>query len=217
MLLDNNGFIQLVAGQFSQTTWLEWLGTLTGFACVYLAAKQNIWNWPVAIISVLAYAILFYEYKLYGDAVLQFYFLATSVYGWYYWLKRSNEHLKPVVSLSLRDFAKSVVIIALLSITLGWFLDRYTDSNVPYIDGFCTAMSFAGQFLMTRKVLQNWILWIIVDICYVPLYLYKNLALTAVLYTLFLVLAVMGYVDWRKAYLAGQKDLLPDQKVPEIL
>lgn len=191
---------QLISQQFEQTSWLEWLGTVSGFACVYLAARQNIWNWPVAIISVAAYCILFYDYQLYGDAALQIYFLATSVYGWYYWLKRKEEHARPVVSLTRRDHYKVIGSIILLSALMGLFLNRFTDTDVPYADGFCTAMSFIAQFLMTRKVLQNWILWIIADICYVPLYLYKDLNLTALLYILFLVIAVMGYLEWRKTW-----------------
>ena len=199
MILESS-FWQLIVKQLIETTWLEWLGTISGFACVYLAAKQNIWNWPVAIISVLAYSILFYEYKLYGDAVLQLYFLATSVYGWYYWLKRKEEHAKPIVSLKKNEIIKVILSVVALTIIMGGILDRFTDSSIPYADGFCTSMSFIAQFLMTRKVLQNWILWIIVDIAYVPLYLYKDLALTTVLYIFFLVLATIGYLDWRRTY-----------------
>lgn len=191
---------QLITEQFKQTTWLEWVGTVTGFACVYLAAKQSIWNWPVAIISVAAYCILFYEYKLYGDAALQLYFMGTSVYGWYYWIKRKEAHAKPVVSLSRQGYANTVIAVALLSVLLGFFLKHFTDTNVPFADGFCTAISFVAQLLMTRKVLQNWILWIVADACYVPLYLYKNLDLTAVLYALFLAIALMGYIEWRRTW-----------------
>lgn len=193
-------FRELILNQFASTTWLELLGTISGFACVYLAARQSIWNWPVAIISIIAYAVLFYEYQLYGDAFLQLYFMATSFYGWYYWLKRKEAHLKPIVTLTGGEVLKIALIGVFLAGLLGWFLDDFTDSDVPYIDGFCTALSFIAQFLMTRKVLQNWILWIIVDICYVPLYIYKDLMLTAVLYTLFLALAVMGYLQWKKIY-----------------
>jgi len=190
----------LIVEQLKTTTWLEWLGTITGFACVYLAAKEHLLNWPISIISVLCYAVLFYQYKLYGDAGLQLYFLATAIYGWYYWLKRKHEHQKPVVSLSIKDWIYTLLSIAVLSGLLGWFLDANTDTNVPYADGFCTATSFVAQFLMTRKVMQNWLLWIFVDACYVPLYLYKDLALTAVLYIAFLAIAVMGYIDWRRSY-----------------
>ena len=196
----DNSFIQLFWNQLVQTSFLEWLGTITGFLCVYLAAKQHILNWPVSIISVIAYAVLFYDYKLYGDAVLQIYFLGTAIYGWYYWLKREEQHEKPVASLSGGSYIAVIVAVGILSVVLGAFLDRYTNSDVPYIDGACTATSFVAQFLMTRKVLQNWILWIIVDACYVPLYLYKELALTAVLYSLFLVLATIGFIDWRRTW-----------------
>lgn len=202
MFLDVS-FRELIVNQLANTTWLEWVGTISGFACVYLAARQNIWNWPVAIISVIAYGILFYDYQLYGDAFLQLYFMVTSFYGWYFWTVRKKESdQKPVVTLKGKQLFMVGLTGILLTGLLGWFLDNYTDSNVPYVDGFCTALSFIAQFLMTRKVLQNWILWIIVDICYVPLYIYKELMLTAVLYTLFLALAVMGYMQWKKVYRA---------------
>lgn len=200
MIFCQFAFWQLVWNQLLNTSAIEWFGTITGFFCVYLAAKQHVLNWPVAILSVLAYVFIFFEYKLYGDAVLQLYFLGTCIYGWYYWLKRKENHQKPIVSLSKTEYAGVIALIIVLSFLLGAFLDKFTDTDVPYIDGACTSISFVAQFLMTRKVLQNWLLWIVVDICYVPLYLYKNLALTAVLYTLYLVLATMGYFDWRRTW-----------------
>src|SRR5690606_25052093 len=186
--------------QFLETSALEWLATITGFLCVFLAAKQNIWNWPISIISVLTYLFIFYQHKLYGDAVLQIYFLTTAAYGWYYWTKRNQSNEKPISSLSPREFLLTTLIVLLLSIGLGFLLDHGTDSDVPYDDGFCTAVIFVAQFLMTRKVLQNWLLWVIVDLCYIPLYLYKGLILTAVLYLVFAIIAWNGYRGWRKSY-----------------
>ncbi len=192
---------QILADQFQQTTALEWLGTVTGFLCVYLAARQHILNWPISIISVAAYAILFYQSKLYGNAVLQVYFFGTAIYGWYYWTKRRQEaDKKPIVSFSAPELFATAAAVAVLSGVMGWFLGTYTDTDVPYIDGFCTAMSFVAQFLMTRKVLQNWVIWIIVDICYIPLYIYKGFWLTALLYGAFTVIAIMGYLDWRRTW-----------------
>ena len=191
---------QHIAEEFEQTTWLEWIGALTGVYCVYLAAKQNIWNWPVAIISVVAYTIVFYKSMLYGDAGLQIYFLGTSVYGWYFWIKKKEKHEKPVTSLNTKEYILVIIAIVVLSLLLGVFLKRFTPTNVPYIDGFCTAVSFIAQLLMTRKVLQNWSLWILVNICYVPLYIYKNLYVTAILYIILLVLAWIGHVDWQREY-----------------
>ena len=186
--------------QFKQTTLLEWGGAVTGIYCVYLAAKQNIWNWPVAMISVIAYTVVFFKSQLYGDAGLQIYFLGTSIYGWYFWIKKKEKHEKPVTSLNRREYTLVIIATALGSLLLGLFLKRFTPTNVPYIDGFCTAVSFIAQILMTRKVLQNWALWIFVDICYVPLYLYKGLYVTAILYVVLLVLAWLGHVDWQKEY-----------------
>ena len=194
---------QHIAQEIKQTSWLEWLGAVTGIYCVYLAAKQNIWNWPVAIISVLAYVIVFFKSQLYGDAGLQVYFLGTCIYGWYFWIKKKERHEKPVTSLTNAAYAWIILITIVLSLLLGLFLKKFTPTNVPYIDGFCTAISFIAQILMTRKILQNWALWIFVDICYVPLYIYKNLYVTAILYVILLVLAWLGHVDWKKEYEAG--------------
>jgi len=197
-------FGELILNQLIQTSALEWIGTITGFLCVYLAAKENILSWPISIISVLAYSVLFFQYHLFGDAALQVYFLGTAIYGWYFWRKNKQQDQKPVVSLSQREYILVGAAITILSGLLGLFLDYFTPTDVPYIDGTCTAISFVAQILLTRKVLQNWILWIIVDIMYVPLYLYKELALTAILYVVFLFIAAMGYKDWRKTWKTAQ-------------
>lgn len=193
-------FWLLFRDQLIQTSALEWFGTITGFLCVFLAAKQSILNWPIAILSIAAYSVLFFQYKLYGDAALQVYFLVTSVYGWYYWVKRKDEDQQPIVSLNTSQSLKAALSVIILSAVFGVSLDRFTNTDVPYIDGTCTAISLVAQFLLTRKVILNWVLWIVVDICYIPLYLYKNLALTAVLYTLYLILATLGYLNWRRTW-----------------
>lgn len=200
MIILDGSIWQLLVTQFYQTSWIEWVGTISGFICVYLAAKQNIWSWPIALISVAAYSVLFYQYQLYGDAVLQVYFFGTSIYGWYYWTTKNETEQKPIKSLSKSQWLLTLLLIGISTGLAGWILDNYTPTNVPYADGFCTSMSFVAQFLMTRKIIQNWILWIIVDICYIPLYIYKDLVLTAILYALFLWLATMGYLEWRKKW-----------------
>lgn len=191
---------QQLIQEIRNTTLLEWVGAVTGAACVYLAAKQSIWNWGVAIISVLAYTVVFYKNQLYGDAVLQMYFLSTSVYGWYFWLKKIEKNEKPITSLTTKELALTALATMALALALGVVLDKFTPTNVPYIDGFCTAVSFVAQLLMTRKVLQNWALWVFVDACYVPLYIYKSLYLTALLYVVLFVIAYKGYIDWNKQY-----------------
>lgn len=205
MLLVEIPFFEALITQFHQTSGLEWVGTISGFICIYLAAKENIWNWPVSIISVVAYSFVFYEHQLYGDTGLQLYFLATAFYGWYFWLRKKKADNKPIVRLTGRQWLLTGAAIVLLTFLLSFYLKKYTDTDVPYADAFCTAMSFTAQLLMTRKILQNWILWIIVDICYVPLYFHKHLALTAVLYFVLIILAFTGYLDWKKTYREQQQ------------
>lgn len=187
--------------QFLAITWIEWFGTITGALCVYLAAKENILNWPIAILSVVTYIYIFYNAKLYGDTILQFYFLGTSFYGWYYWSYGKSNSLKserPVSSLEKKDWVVIIIIQIVLSIIIGYLLDKYTDTDVPFVDSFCTVMSFIAQYLMTRKKLENWLIWIFVDIIYIPLYIHKNLLATSVLYFVFLFIALKGYIDWKK-------------------
>lgn len=187
--------------QFRAISALEWFGVITGALCVYLAAKENILNWPISILSVVTYIYIFYQAKLYGDTILQFYFLGTAIYGWYYWSYGKNKSLKserPVTKVKVKEWVIILVILILLSIVGGFLLDQYTDTDVPYIDGFCTITSFIAQFLMTRKKLENWLVWIFVDIIYIPLYIHKDLLATALLYFLFLFIAWLGYKSWKK-------------------
>jgi len=200
MILLTLSIWQHIVQEVENISYLEWIGFVTTIACVYLAAKQNIWNWPVGIISVTTYCLVYYQRQLFGDAALQIYFLGTSIYGWYFWLKKDKTEEKPIVSLPLADMGIILLGTAALSYLLGLFLATYTPTNVPYKDGICTAISFMAQILMTRKILQNWALWILVDICYVPLYISKDLYLTALLYVVLLVLAYRGHVDWRATY-----------------
>lgn len=200
MLLLESSFFQLIADQFIHTIWLEWLGVLSGFICIYLATKENVLSWPISIISVIAYAWVFLEAKMYGDMALQFYFLFTAFYGWYFWIRKKKVDDKPVTNLSGKGWWLAIGSVIILSIVLGLFLDHFTDTNVPYEDGFCTALSFVAQLMLTRKILQNWILWIVVDLCYIPLYIYKNLNLSAIFYAFLVAIAIKGYIDWRRTY-----------------
>jgi nicotinamide mononucleotide transporter len=182
---------------------IEWLGVITGALCVYLAAKENILNWPISILSIACYIYIFYGAKLYGDTILQFYFLFTAIYGWYYWSYGKTKSLKserPITRVKRNEWVFIFLIILIIGLLAGYLLDTYTDTDVPYIDGFCTITSFVAQFLMTRKKLENWLIWIFVDIVYIPLYIHKDLLATAVLYFVFTFIALLGYRDWRQSF-----------------
>lgn len=180
--------------------WLENLAVAFGLVSVYLSTREKISSWPAAIINVGIFFFVFWKAKLYADAVLQIVYLLLSVYGWYEWLFGGANHARLDVSRArMRDWAILVPLAIVFAIGLGTFLARHTDSPVPYLDASLTATSLVAQWMMTRKQLENWVIWIVADIVYVPTFLARHLPSTAVQYAVFLVLAVMGYVSWRKS------------------
>lgn len=180
---------------------LEVTGVITGVLCVYLAAKNVIWNWPFAIVSVSIYILIFFEAKLYADMGLQFYFLGMNIYGWYFWSRKSKSAEKvPVISITSKEIGLSIIGIILFTAVLGFILKQGTDAAFPFIDSFCTACSLVAQVLLARKVLENWLIWIFVDVIYVIVYSAKSLHLTAGMYALYLIIAALGYRDWRRDY-----------------
>ncbi|MGZ3943966.1 MAG: nicotinamide riboside transporter PnuC [Mucilaginibacter sp.] len=190
-----------------QQTWLEIIGVITGLLCVYLAARNNIWNWPIAIISVGIYIFIFMDARLYADMGLQVYFLGMNIYGWYFWSRKPAVEVKtPVVMITMQQAIVSALIIAVITPLLGFLLIKfapilhYTPASYPYIDSFCTACSLVAQVFMARKVLQNWLIWIFVDVVYVGVYIFKHLDLTAGMYFIYVGIALMGYIDWKKDY-----------------
>ena len=181
-------------------TWLEIIGVITGLACVYLAALNKILNWPIAIISVSIYIFIFFDAHLFADMGLQLYFLVMNIYGWYYWSRKSaTEKKAPVMLISRKEIILSVIAITIFTFILGSIL-KYTTASFPFLDSFCTACSLVAQVFLARKVLENWLIWIFVDIIYVGVYIFKGLDLTAVMYAIYVAIALLGYIDWRKDY-----------------
>jgi nicotinamide mononucleotide transporter len=185
---------------WQQQTVIELMGVFTGVLCVLLAAFNNIWNWPVAIVSVGIYIYIFFHTHLYADMGLQVYFMAMNIYGWYFWNnKPATEEKAPVFRISLREIIYSVIATIVFTVFLGSVL-KYTSASFPYLDSFCAACSLVGQVFLARKVLENWLIWIFVDIIYLPIYILKHLDVTAMMYGLYIFIAIWGYFDWRREY-----------------
>ncbi len=181
-------------------TWLEILGVISGLLCVYLAALNNIWNWPIAIISVGIYIFIFLDAHLFADMGLQVYFLVMNIYGWYYWSQKpASENKAPVMLVTRNEIILSAAAIVIFTFILGSFL-KYTTASFPFLDSFCTACSLVAQVFLARKVLENWLIWIFVDIIYVGVYIFKGLELTAIMYAVYVGIALLGYIDWRRDY-----------------
>jgi len=185
---------------WQQQNWPEVIGVITGLLCVWLAAKNNIWNWPFAIISVSIYIFIFFHSHLYADMGLQFYFLAINCYGWYFWSKKPQTEKKaPVILITRKEIIIAIIATLVFTFILGSIL-KYTPASFPYLDSFCTACSLVAQVLLARKVLENWLIWVFVDVVYVGVYVFKGLHLTAVMYAIYVAMALFGYIDWKKEY-----------------
>lgn len=206
MLLDiSSSFAQYLHA----TTQLELVAVVTGFTCVWLAARESIWNFPVAIFSCVLYVFVYFQARLYSDCGLQGLFIVLSLYGWYEWLYGGRGKTELGVSRTTgREWLLGALFAVVFTLSFGYYLRHHTDAALPYLDSFTTAGSIVAQYLLTRKRVENWLLWIAVDVIYVPVLWYKELYPTSLLYALYLGLAAYGYWQWRR-------DLLAPKALPE--
>lgn len=181
-------------------TPLEIAGVVFGLLSVYFSVKQNILTWPMGIVSVSAFGVLFFEIKLYADMCLQVFFLWSCIHGWYFWLYGGEHHsaLK-ITRLTPRQKAGIGAGTIATVVLIGYLFSRFTDASLPYLDSTASGMSVVAQLLMMRKKFEHWYLWIAVDILSIGIYIYKEVYLTAGLYFVFLLLCLQGLRAWRKA------------------
>lgn len=185
--------------------WIEWVAAIAGAVSVFLSTRQKILSWPTAIVNVSLYTFIFYESGLYSDMGLQVVYLILSIYGWYQWL-HGGAHRTPlrVSRATTPVWLVAGAVAVSFWLALGAYTSRLPGVSLPFLDSGLTTLSLVAQWMMTRKILENWLLWIVADIVYVPMYIYKALYVTAGLYAVFLVLAIMGFVQWRRSYLADR-------------
>ena len=188
------------------TSWAEVLGFVTGALNVWLVARQRISNWPVGILNVALLMVVFWTYGLYADAGLQILYVLLGLYGWWSWLYGGQHRTRlEVGDTGPAEWVGLAVAGVALTAALWLFLDRATDSTVPFPDAVTTALSLLATYGQTRKRWESWWLWITADLIYIPLYAYKGLYLTAALYLIFLTLCVFGLQQWR----AARRSLVP--------
>lgn len=179
---------------------LEIVAVILGVANILLIIRRSVWNFPVAIAMVSLYFVIFREAKLYSDAGLQVFFAAVNLYGWWSWHRNKADAGEVIVRRLTRvGYAEWIVASLALIGAWGFFMGSYTGTSLPYWDAAVAMLSVAAQILMTRRFVENWHWWIVVNLISIPLYMVKELYLTAGLYGLFLVLAIAGLVEWRKA------------------
>jgi nicotinamide mononucleotide transporter len=179
---------------------LEIIGTITGLLYIFLSVNQSIWLWPVGIVTSAFQLIVFFQSRIYADMSLQGYYVLVSFYGWYIWkfVKNKDEKKRPVITLGIKDWAYFSLATGVIFIALMLALIRFTDSDVPRIDAFTSALSITGTFLLARKYLENWCVWIVVDTVSAGLYIYKGLFFFAFLYFFLAIISFVGLKKWRK-------------------
>lgn len=177
---------------------LEIIATLSRITCVYLQTKEKIQAWPFGILSVSIASYIFFHSKLYSDLLLHVIYIILNFYGWYMWSSKSTDQENaPILNLSAQGKSMAFLAIVLLTLGLGYFMGTYTDADLFYFDAFTTSGSLVAQFLLAKKYLQNWLIWIVVDMVAIPLYLYKGLYFFAFLFLVYLVICIYGYKQWK--------------------
>ncbi|MEV7232851.1 nicotinamide riboside transporter PnuC [Streptomyces sp. NPDC051020] len=190
-------------------SWTEVLGFGSGALCVWLVARQHLANWPIGIANNLFFILLFTQSGLYADAGLQIVFITLAVYGWWTWTHGGGpgSSALPVRSTTRTEWAWLCAAGAAGTLALTVLLDRATDSTVPFWDALTTALSLAATYGQCRKLVESWRLWIAADVVYIPLYAYKELYLTSLLYVGFLTLCLVGLRNWKLDLAVRQREL----------
>jgi len=194
------------------STMSLWEGAAVIFAIAYLllAVKENIWCWFFAFISTALYTVLFWDVSLLMDSALNVYYMAMAVFGWHQWTRggpadNTESHTLAIQSLTGRQHGIIIVTILLLSSISGYLLNEHSSAAWPYVDSFTTWASVITTYLVTQKYLQNWLYWIVIDIVSVPLYIDRGLGLTALLFVIYIIIAVVGYMNWYKHYRGSEQ------------
>lgn len=192
---------------FFQVYGLEILGTLASIVYLYYSIREKIWCWPWGIVASVVSITIFFTVRLYADMGLQFYYLFISIYGWYYWLhgksKQSGSHVVITRTLSFQWFllllagiGTYILILGVLLYVPDWL--QIEKSSMPYLDALTTAASIIATWMLARKLIEHWLLWIVIDALSMGMYLYKGLYFYAFLFVVYTVGALIGYVEWRK-------------------
>lgn len=182
---------------------LQIVGTLLGLLYLWLEYKANIWVWIVGAIMPMVHGMLYLQSGIYADAAMQLYYVAAGIYGLFVWLRGEKRSEKRVdIQHTPKKWIFSLVAVyVVLHISLYFLLTEFTDSRVPLFDSMSTALSIVAMWMLSRKLVEQWLVWLVVDMISVGLYLYKGIPITAMLYMLYCALAVAGYMRWRKQVL----------------
>ncbi len=180
---------------------IELLGAIFGILYIVFSIRQNILTWPTGLLASVLYTIVFYKSALYATMGLQVYYVLISFYGWYYWLKGNKVNKKsqaPVQFASKKLWLNIAIITALIYSAILFVLIKYSDSEVPFMDSLTTSLSIVATWMLAKKYIENWLVWIFVDFASIGLYIFKGLWPTVILFMVYTVMAFFGYFEWKK-------------------
>lgn len=182
--------------------WLELTGLISGLLCVWLLIRQNIWTFPIGLVYAVVSVAVFTNARLYADVLLSSYYVIMNAYGWYFWLygaprRRTAEHELAVTFMPARQRWVLAALVIVVTGLMGWLLDTRTDAALPYWNSTTTTLSFAAMWMTARKYIDNWIVWLVVDVIAAGVYLVQGIELYALLYLVYLGMAVLGWRAWR--------------------
>ena len=186
--------------EFLSAHWLDITTTVLGLAYILLEYRASVWMWAVGFAMQTLGIVLYYQKGLYADCGMEFYYLSMTVYGWWRWSRprETNPRPLPVSSIPYKDGLRMGLLALFLWAVIYWLLVTFTNSNVPLADAFTTALSIVGIWALAHKYLEQWFIWIAVDVVTSVLYFYKDIPFKASLYALYVVIAIFGYLKWRK-------------------
>ncbi|MFW5700238.1 MAG: nicotinamide riboside transporter PnuC [Cyclobacteriaceae bacterium] len=196
--------LELLKYAIAQFTIIEAVAVFFGVLYIFLAARENIWCWGAALVSVLLYIYICIKAQLYAETGLQIFYLVMAVYGYFQWRKggsnRKEKNELPITTWPLKIHAVVIISGAILVFGLGYFLVNYTNAQLPFLDSFTTIFSMITTYMVTRKKLENWLYWIIIDGAAVYLYIQRDLFITALLFLFYTIIVIFGYFQWLKIY-----------------
>ena len=195
----NDIFQNIKSGFFATSIW-EWLGFLTGVLYVVFISYKKIIAWLFALISSTIYVYLCFKSKLFIETGLQFFYVIMAIYGWFKWNSDQTDNHGIIIKWKPKFHLLNILISVLLVGLLGYIFDSYTNQENPYTDAFSTVFSLAATFMVTKKVLENWIYWIVIDAVCIYLFASRGLFLTSILFFFYTIIAVFGFVQWRREF-----------------
>lgn len=194
--------LQASADAQAQSCW-EYIAVILSLTYLVLAMRQSIWCWPAAFGLASIYAVLFYNSRLYMDSLLQIYYILMAIYGWYTWRYPSSMEQQPQLPIQSWSWPKHVfyiVVTLAIATMIGYIMDNYTQADFAYLDSITTCFSLITTYMLVKKVLEHWVYWVIIDCLSIYLYFYKGFYPTTILFALYTLLAIWGYVAWRRSY-----------------